>query len=85
MSYLDFLIRFLLLPILILLLLSFRQRGKTLPPALQGYPPWKVLLVLVMVAVLYTTPWDNYLVATGVWWYNPDQVLGIVFGWVPLE
>ena len=38
-----------------------------------------------MVAVLYTTPWDNYLVATGVWWYDPHLVAGLVLGWVPIE
>jgi len=35
--------------------------------------------------VIYTTPWDNYLVATGVWYYNPDLVTGIVIGYVPIE
>jgi lycopene cyclase domain-containing protein len=34
---------------------------------------------------VYTTPWDNYLVATRVWWYDPNLVTGITFGWVPLE
>jgi lycopene cyclase domain-containing protein len=34
---------------------------------------------------VYTTPWDNYLVATGVWYYNPDLVTGIVLGYVPIE
>jgi lycopene cyclase domain-containing protein len=37
------------------------------------------------VAVIYTTPWDNYLVATGVWYYNPDLVTGVTLGWVPIE
>jgi lycopene cyclase domain-containing protein len=36
-------------------------------------------------AVIYTTPWDNYLVATGVWYYNPELVTGIVIGYVPIE
>lgn len=36
-------------------------------------------------ALAYTTPWDNYLVATRVWWYDPDLVTGIVLGYVPLE
>jgi lycopene cyclase domain-containing protein len=85
MSYLGFLLRFLVVPILILLLIFFLERGKALPPALRGRSPWKLLLVLVVIAVLYTTPWDNYLVATNVWWYDPAQVLGVVFGWVPLE
>jgi lycopene cyclase domain-containing protein len=35
--------------------------------------------------VVYTTPWDNYLVATGVWTYNPSLVTGIVLGYVPIE
>jgi lycopene cyclase domain-containing protein len=39
----------------------------------------------VILAVVYTTPWDNYLVATGVWFYNPVLVTGIVFGYVPIE
>jgi lycopene cyclase domain-containing protein len=37
------------------------------------------------VALVYTTPWDNYLVATRVWWYDPALVAGITFGWVPVE
>ncbi len=36
-------------------------------------------------AVVYTTPWDNYLVATGVWYYDTDLVTGIVLGYVPIE
>lgn len=36
-------------------------------------------------AVLYTAPWDNYLVATQVWWYDPALVSGLVIGYVPLE
>ncbi len=43
------------------------------------------VLVHVVIAVVYTTPWDNYLVATGVWWYDPELVLGLTLGWVPVE
>lgn len=46
---------------------------------------WLGLLGLVLIAVAYTTPWDNYLVATRVWFYNPSLVLGIILGYVPLE
>ena len=38
-----------------------------------------------MLAVLYTAPWDNYLVATKVWWYDPALVSGMVLGYVPIE
>jgi lycopene cyclase domain-containing protein len=87
MTYFGFLAYFLLLPIVLLALLNLwdRQRGKSLPATLQSYSPYKMLAILVAVALIYTTPWDNYLVATGVWWYNPHLVAGIVLGWVPLE
>ncbi len=39
----------------------------------------------ILVALAYTTPWDNYLVATGVWYYDPARVWNIVLGYVPLE
>ncbi len=41
--------------------------------------------VLVAAALIYTTPWENYLVAQGVWYYDPRLVLGTTSGWVPLE
>jgi lycopene cyclase domain-containing protein len=44
-----------------------------------------IVLTHAVIAVVYTTPWDNYLVATGVWWYDPALVMGIRLGWVPLE
>jgi lycopene cyclase domain-containing protein len=47
--------------------------------------PYQAVLLLTVIAVIYTTPWDNYLVATGVWWYDPDLVIGITLGWVPIE
>ncbi len=87
MTYFGFLAQFLALPILLLLLLTWldRRRGRPLPAALGGWPAWSVLLGHIVVALLYTTPWDNYLVATGVWWYNPDLVTGLTIGWVPVE
>jgi lycopene cyclase domain-containing protein len=47
--------------------------------------PWIVVAGLSLLALLYTTPWDNYLVASGVWSYDPRLVTGLVFGWVPVE
>lgn len=87
MTYFGFLARFLLVPIVLLAVLNLwdRRRGRSLPAPLQSYSPCKMLAILVAVALIYTTPWDNYLVATGVWWYDPHRVAGIVLGWVPLE
>jgi lycopene cyclase domain-containing protein len=87
MSYFEFLAFFLGIPLLLLALLTWwdAQRGKVLPARLRSWPPALVILTHVLVAVLYTTPWDNYLVATGVWWYDPELVTGLVLGWVPIE
>ncbi len=87
MTYANFLLIFLGIPILLAAFATLRdsQRKKVLPFALSGLPAWLPLLILVFLAVTYTTPWDNYLVATGVWYYNPDLVTGITIGWVPIE
>jgi len=31
--------------------------------------------VLTLLALVYTTPWDNYLILRGVWWYGEGAVL----------
>lgn len=87
MTYFGVLALFILPPLTILLLVVPRDiwgrllhgRGRV------NWEPYLVLLAHVLVALIYTTPWDNYLVAQGVWWYDPALVSGIVFGWVPLE
>lgn len=45
---------------------------------------WTWLGAVVLLAVVYTTPWDNYLVYRGVWGYPDGAVLGTI-GYVPLE
>ncbi|WCM39501.1 MULTISPECIES: lycopene cyclase domain-containing protein [Thermus] len=73
MTYLEFHLVF-LLPPLFLLLLWARPR----PPRLWAY------LLMPLIALLYTTPWDNYLVWKGVWGYPEGRVL-LRLGYVPLE
>jgi lycopene beta-cyclase len=87
MTYFGFLAIFVGIPIAILSVITIidYRRGKWIPDALHAWRPWIVLIVLCVVALIYTTPWDNYLVATGVWWYDPALVTGIVLGWVPIE
>ncbi len=87
MSYAGFLAVFLVVPIFLLWLVSRydTRRGKTLPRAFQSWPAGFIILAHALIALLYTTPWDNYLVATRVWWYNPQLVTGIVIGYVPIE
>jgi lycopene cyclase domain-containing protein len=87
MTYFGFLGIFVGTPLVILLnwTLYDRRRGKRLPSHFQNWPVWPVLLGHTLIALIYTTPWDNYLVATGVWWYDPALVTGLTLGWVPIE
>lgn len=42
------------------------------------------LVLMSTVALLYTTPWDNYLIRQGVWWYGEGTVLFRI-GDAPIE
>jgi lycopene cyclase domain-containing protein len=86
-TYFGFLALFVGLPVAVLSVLNLRDArpGNGFPGALTAFPVWLVLAAHVLIAVLYTTPWDNYLVATGVWWYDPGRVTGLTLGWVPIE
>ncbi len=87
MTYFGFLLRFLLIPILVFLAITYwdNKNNKQINGFRNGRAVWTAISIHVLLAVVYTTPWDNYLVATGVWYYNPDLVTGIVFGYVPIE
>lgn len=73
MTYLQFHLAFTLPVLGALALLQRRTRE-----------PWWPLAALVGIAFVYTTPWDNYLVAREVWTYPPEAVLFTV-GYVPIE
>jgi lycopene cyclase domain-containing protein len=45
---------------------------------------WLGIAVLCVVASVWTTPWDNWMVATGVWGYPPEAVLATI-GFIPAE
>ena len=82
MTYFGVLIWFIGIPLIVLAAVTAvdARRGRTSPPL-----AWVVLAAHVVIALSYTTPWDNYLVATRVWWYDPALVAGITLGWVPIE
>ncbi|HCY57790.1 MAG TPA: carotenoid biosynthesis protein, partial [Opitutae bacterium] len=77
MNYFEFLMVFVGVPLVIILLIAFRK-GKLTQFNISG------ILVLSLIALVYTTPWDNYLIFRGVWTYPPDAVVGKL-GYVPLE
>jgi len=45
---------------------------------------WQATAALASVALIWTAPWDEHLVRSGVWSYSPDRVLARV-GSVPAE
>lgn len=87
MTYFGFLLRFLFIPILVFLVITWwdNRNNRQMNNFRNGRAVWLGIAIHVLLAVLYTTPWDNYLVATGVWYYNADLVTGFVIGYVPIE
>jgi lycopene beta-cyclase len=75
-TYLQFLAVFLAVPI-IALLLALRHDLRTVP--------WLGIAGVCLLALVYTTPWDNLLILSGVWTYPPARVLNVMFGVAPLE
>ncbi len=43
------------------------------------------IALLSIVAIIYTTPWDNYLVENAIWYYEPSKIMGLLIGFVPIE
>jgi putative membrane protein len=74
MTYFQFLLAFIIPPAVLLSLWARPTRWQ-----------WAVVGLMAGVTYVWTTPWDNYLVGSGVWYYSPDLVSGIVLGYVPIE
>jgi lycopene beta-cyclase len=87
MTYFGFLLRFLVIPVLIFLVITYwdNRNDRRIKGFHNGRAVWIAIAIHIALAVIYTTPWDNYLVATGVWYYNPDLVTGKLIGYVPIE
>lgn len=87
-TYLQFHVVFTVPWVLLLGWLSFRamRAGEPVAGRLGGGNrlAWLTLAAHVVVALLYTTPWDNYLVARGIWGY-PEGRVWFTLGWVPIE
>jgi lycopene cyclase domain-containing protein len=77
-TYLAFHAVFIVPPVVALAVWLRRRRG-ALPPR----AAW-ALAAIAAIAFAYTTPWDNYLVARGVWRYGASRVVGVI-GYVPAE
>jgi lycopene cyclase domain-containing protein len=87
LTYFGVLAWFIGIPIILLSAVDWwaRRHDRSLPRWLQGRTSHSAIVVMAVVALVYTTPWDNYLVANRIWWYDPELVTGLVVGWVPIE
>jgi lycopene cyclase domain-containing protein len=79
MTYLSFHLIFTVPPILGMILLLVHWKGGRWLLHKSG-----PIGLLALIAVIYTTPWDNYLVYKNVWSYGPEHVLATI-GFVPIE
>jgi putative membrane protein len=78
MTYLEFLLIF-IIPLVIFEIALFRRiQDSEKAYILRG------ISLLAILAVIYTTPWDNYLIMTHVWSYEEHRVIGKI-GYVPIE
>jgi lycopene cyclase domain-containing protein len=57
---------------------SFEQR-------LQYYKKWKALFLAIAISATAFIIWDELFTTWGVWGFNPDYLLGIYLGHLPLE
>jgi len=79
LTYLEFHAAFLTPPLAALAVAAYRRRERV---------DWRVtgvgVAVVTALAVVYTTPWDGYLIRTGVWWYGDGRVAARVWS-IPVE
>jgi lycopene cyclase domain-containing protein len=78
MTYLQFHLIFILPPLLVLYLATRKRLQRIGPRAVPA------LVGVVLLALVYTTPWDSELIRRGVWGYGPERVIGTI-GLIPIE
>ena len=87
LTYLQFLAVFVFVPLLILVAIPVVRSRTGDKRADGGYLPERAPLpvqaggiaLIATLALVYTTPWDNYLVMRGVWWYGDGTVAGRIW------
>ena len=84
MTYLGFLALFVWTPLVLIIAVAvarIRVDGARSPQWIIGP---RVVVLLAVISVLWTTPWDNWIIGRGVWSYHGDRLIGTVFR-VPVE
>lgn len=85
MTYYEF-VEFFLAPCVVATVVAAVLRARH-RPRVEYFPVARAVMCLAGVAVfavVYTTPWDSWLIHNKVWWYPPGSVLGTLFA-VPFE
>jgi lycopene cyclase domain-containing protein len=86
LTYLQFHIAFLIPAVMLMIATAFVSRAQ-LPDAVpqlgSGRTYWIGVAIITVVALVYTTPWDNYLIARGVWWYGDGSTVATI-GYAPV-
>jgi lycopene cyclase domain-containing protein len=87
LTYLQFHFAFLLPAAMLMIATAFVSRSRmsaAVRPLGAGRTYWTGVAIITAVALAYTTPWDNYLIARGVWWYADGSTL-VHLGHAPIE
>jgi lycopene cyclase domain-containing protein len=88
LTYLQFHAAFLLMALLALVplvtVMRHRAAGPTVWSREGGDRYWFGVALIGVIALVYTVPWDNYLIAKGVWGYGDGRVLLRIWN-APLE
>lgn len=74
LTYIEFHLLFVIPPMLLLGVLAYVRKG-----AWSGPRPLSGLAILLVLALVYTIPWDNLLIAEGVWWYGEGTTSGYIW------
>lgn len=77
LTYLGFHAVFLLPPIVVLAVAVGRRRSRF--DLSEWRARWAGFGILAVIALGYTTPWGNYLIARDVWWYGEGAVVATVW------
>jgi len=87
-TYLQFHLAFLVPALMLMVATAFVSRSRLRTAGIwrvgAGRTYWTGVAIITVVALAYTTPWDNYLIAEGVWWYGEGSTLGTL-GHAPVE
>jgi lycopene cyclase domain-containing protein len=87
-TYLQFHLAFLVPAMMLLIVTGFVSRTRITDTAAQWTNGWRHYWlgvgIITIVALAYTTPWDNLLIARGVWWYGEERTLATIWE-APIE